>query len=216
MTDNIKTRGQLDAVERSLSTADNGERWHVVATLSQEYATDVADLWAACTTRERLVRWLPAVSGDLRVGGRFKIEGNAAGTIATCEAPHGFSSSWEFKDRISRIEVRMEAVGDERSRLTLVHTADVAAYRWAQFGPGATGVGWDCMFLGLALHVSTGAVLAEEGKVWEVTDDARQFFADSSCRWADLAVEDGIPETDARAAEKRTTEFYFTGVEQPL
>ena len=33
------------------------------------YDTDVDDLWQACTTPERLARWIAEVSGDLRVGG---------------------------------------------------------------------------------------------------------------------------------------------------
>jgi uncharacterized protein YndB with AHSA1/START domain len=33
------------------------------------YDTDVDDLWSACTTPERLARWIAEISGDLRVGG---------------------------------------------------------------------------------------------------------------------------------------------------
>ena len=33
------------------------------------YDTDIDDLWEACTTPERLARWIAEVSGDLRVGG---------------------------------------------------------------------------------------------------------------------------------------------------
>ena len=32
------------------------------------YDTDIDDLWEACTTPERLARWIAEVSGDLRVG----------------------------------------------------------------------------------------------------------------------------------------------------
>ncbi|MER7013612.1 SRPBCC domain-containing protein [Saccharopolyspora sp. NPDC000359] len=216
MTGSIETTGQLDAVERSLAASDNGATWHAVAVLSQEHPVGVDDLWDACTRAERLSRWLPQVTGELRVGGRFHVEGNASGTIETCDAPRGFASTWEFNGRNSHIAVRLAGLGDRRSRLTLVHTADVAAYRWAQFGPGATGVGWDCMFLGLALHTHAGSMPAEEGKAWELGEEAKEFFADSSRRWADLAVKAGIPEADARAAERRTTDFYHTGVEQPL
>ena len=33
------------------------------------YDTDIDDLWTACTTPDRLARWIAEVSGDLRVGG---------------------------------------------------------------------------------------------------------------------------------------------------
>lgn len=33
------------------------------------YDTDIEDLWQACTTPERLTRWIATVDGDLRVGG---------------------------------------------------------------------------------------------------------------------------------------------------
>ena len=33
------------------------------------YDTDIDDLWQACTTPERLARWIARVDGDLRVGG---------------------------------------------------------------------------------------------------------------------------------------------------
>ena len=37
------------------------------------YDTAIEDLWAACTTPERLARWIAHVSGDLRVGGDIQV-----------------------------------------------------------------------------------------------------------------------------------------------
>src|SRR3954454_7080028 len=36
------------------------------------YDTDIDDLWQACTSPERLVRWIAEVSGALRVGGMVR------------------------------------------------------------------------------------------------------------------------------------------------
>ena len=36
------------------------------------YDTGIEDLWEACTTPERLARWIAEVSGDLRVGGESR------------------------------------------------------------------------------------------------------------------------------------------------
>lgn len=56
------------------------------------YATDIADLWEACTTPERLARWIGEFSGDLRVGGSiqasFVSTWTGAGRIEVCDAPH--------------------------------------------------------------------------------------------------------------------------------
>ena len=55
------------------------------------YATGIDDLWEACTTPERLARWIAEVSGDLRVGGTvratFTSSWSGAVRIETCERP---------------------------------------------------------------------------------------------------------------------------------
>ena len=51
-----------------------------VVTISQSYATDAADLWDACTNIERIPRWFLPISGDLKVGGSYQLEGHASGT----------------------------------------------------------------------------------------------------------------------------------------
>jgi uncharacterized protein YndB with AHSA1/START domain len=55
------------------------------------YATDIADLWDACTTPERLARWIAQVTGDLREGGTihatFTSTWTGPGRIEVCEAP---------------------------------------------------------------------------------------------------------------------------------
>ena len=53
--------------------------------ISQVYAAAVGDVWDACTNPERIPRWFVPVSGDLRLGGRYQIEGNASGTIERCD-----------------------------------------------------------------------------------------------------------------------------------
>lgn len=56
------------------------------------YATSIDDLWEACTTPERLARWIGEVSGDLRVGGTVRAtltsSWNGDVRIETCERPH--------------------------------------------------------------------------------------------------------------------------------
>ena len=56
------------------------------------YDTDVADLWEACTTPERLARWIAVISGDLRVGGTIEASLTSTWTgparIEVCDAPN--------------------------------------------------------------------------------------------------------------------------------
>ena len=55
------------------------------------YATDIGDLWQACTTPERLARWIARVDGDMRVGGTiqavFTSSWTGPGRIEVCDAP---------------------------------------------------------------------------------------------------------------------------------
>ena len=45
--------------------------------LRRAFPAPVEDVWDACTTAERIGRWLMPVSGDLRLGGRYQLQGNA-------------------------------------------------------------------------------------------------------------------------------------------
>src|SRR5690606_22050656 len=50
-----------------------------VARLMRSYPTTQDDLWDAITNPERIPRWFMPVSGDLRPGGHYQLEGNAGG-----------------------------------------------------------------------------------------------------------------------------------------
>ncbi|PUA80937.1 SRPBCC domain-containing protein [Nocardioides currus] len=56
------------------------------------YDTGIDDLWEACTSPERLARWIAEVSGDLRVGGTvdavFTSTWSGPSRIEVCDAPH--------------------------------------------------------------------------------------------------------------------------------
>jgi uncharacterized protein YndB with AHSA1/START domain len=56
------------------------------------YDTDVQDLWQACTTPDRLARWIARVTGDLHEGGTVHVAFTSTWTgparIEVCDAPH--------------------------------------------------------------------------------------------------------------------------------
>ena len=86
-------------------------------------------------------------------GGRFEFEGNARGTIERCDPPHAFDATWEYGGAVSWIEVRLTPERDDRTRFELDHIAHIDDEIWAQYGPGAVGVGWDGAVMGLTRHL---------------------------------------------------------------
>src|SRR3954469_17010136 len=84
----------------------------------------------------------------------------------------------------------------------------------ASFGPGAVGMGWDSMLLGLALHLATGeAVDPSFGQQWTGTDDGRRFLTLSGDEWYAANVDFGTDPAAARAMADRCVKAYL-GEEQ--
>src|SRR4051812_43858209 len=76
-----------------------------IAVAHRTYSTDRADLWDAVTNPERIPRWLLPVTGELRVGGRYQLEGNAGGLVERCEEPEFFAVTWQFGPMVSWLDV---------------------------------------------------------------------------------------------------------------
>jgi uncharacterized protein YndB with AHSA1/START domain len=206
----IEATGQINAVERRVGERVLEAGAARTVTLAQTYDTGVDDLWDAVTTPERIARWFLPVSGDLRLGGRYALEGNASGTIERCDPPKSFFATWEFAGQTSWIEVRVAPAGDGRARLELEHIAHVSDH-WEEFGPGAVGVGWDMGLLGLALHLPSGDDVTHIGKEWTGTDEAKEFVRESAESWYAAHVAAGDDEAACRAAADRTVAAYTGG-----
>jgi uncharacterized protein YndB with AHSA1/START domain len=77
---------------RMLSTMRADDATHGTVRVEDVYDTDVDDLWQACTTPERLARWMADVTGDLRVGGEFEATFTSGwegtGRVEICDPPH--------------------------------------------------------------------------------------------------------------------------------
>jgi len=180
-----------------------------VLTISRTYDGSLEEVWDACTNPERIRRWFLPVSGDLRAGGRYQLEGNASGTIERCDPPNSFAATWEFGGQSSWIEVRLCEQPDAQVRLELEHVAHVDDDVWAKFGPGAVGVGWDLALMGMARHMSGGEQMdPRQAAGWMASDDGRQFVALSSELWCEASITAGASSIEARAAADRTTAFY--------
>lgn len=208
--------GQIEAVRRRVGSPTEErtrERGGTkVVALRQTYDTDIDDLWDACTNPERIPRWFLPIKGELRVGGRYELEGNAHGTVERCDPPHAFAATWEYGDTVSWIEVRLVPEEAGRTRLELDHIVPVDE-QWRHFGPGAPGVGWDLALLGLSIHLRTREpVDRERVAAWSAAADGRRFMTSSSEAWCAAAIAGGAEPREAEAAADRTIAAYL-GVE---
>ena len=202
---------QISAVSRRLGVRELPAGQARVLTIAQTYAAPAADVWDACTNPERIARWFLPVSGDLKLGGHYQLQGNAGGTVEACDPPNSFAATWEFGGEVSWVEVRLTPEGSAGTRFELEHVAHVDDERWLQFGPGAVGIGWDSALLGLALHVTTGAKRPDDPMAWIASAEGRDFMAQSSQRWYEANVDGGSPEREARAAADRVLAAYTGG-----
>jgi uncharacterized protein YndB with AHSA1/START domain len=208
----IDVAEQVNAVEREVGTRVFGPREARTVTVTQTYATTPDDVWDACTNAERIPRWFLPVTGDLKLGGRYQLEGNASGAVERCDPPKSFSVTWEMGDQISWLEVRIAPEPDGRTRLQLEHIAHIDDDLAAQFGPGAVGIGWDLTMLGLARHLLPGnaTVTPAEAAEWATSPEALTFMNEAAERWYEADVAAGNDPEKARAAANRAKAFYTT------
>lgn len=201
----------LELVERAVSKGKLAAGDARVVRLSRTYNAPIDDVWDALTTADRISRWFLPISGDLSVGGHYQFEGNAGGEVLACDKPNRFRVTWVFGDpsdpaNVSELEVRLRARSGDSTAFELEHTAVVPDDRWAQFGPGAVGVGWDGAVLGLSLHLAGGSIADPMG--WMMSEEGRAFYRASSEKWGQANVASGADPEAAAAAVRNTTEFY--------
>lgn len=200
----------VGAVTREISTREVDGKPARVVVASRTYDTSREDLWDAITTPQRLSRWMGPVTGELRLGGRFSVENNASGQIVECEPPERLRVTWEFQGDTSWVSLRLTSQSAESTELQLEHVAHVPEEFWDEYGPGATGVGWELALAGLESVVSErpdGMPLGDEAAVFG-SAEGKAFVARSSEAWGEASVAGGTAEDAARAAAQRTTAFY--------
>ena len=209
---------QAGVVARRVQDRQHEGKAAKVVIASRIYDTTASDLWDALTNPERIPRWFLPISGDLKLGGRYQLQGNAGGTITACEPPRRVAATWEGPGGPTTwVEIVLEPEGEGRTRLTLEHMAqvDVGADFWSRFGPGAVGVGWDGALRGLELHLASGAAVdPQKALEWSMSDQGKAFSTTCSEAWGQAAIEAGEDPAQARAAAARTTAFY-TGAPAP-
>lgn len=201
----------VGAVERTVVTGrDSSGAETTTVVVERRYPYPIEELWDAVTNPERLPRWFAPVSGDLREGGTYAIEGNASGAITTCFPPEQFALTWEFAGTVSWVTVTLTAVdphtGPPHTELRLEHLAAVGDH-WRTYGAGATGIGWDLSLFGLGEYLRTGEAIAQADPDPIVFDVIRE----SGSSWYAAEVASGADRDTAAERRDMTIAFYTGG-----
>jgi uncharacterized protein YndB with AHSA1/START domain len=202
----IDIASQLSAIHRQVeaqSPADgSGERVSVL--MRRGYGAPIGDVWDAVTQPDRIKRWFMPISGDLRPGGSFQLEGNAGGEILTCEPPRLLKVT--FGGPASLVEVRLTAQGDDDTVLELEHTVPI---EMAQSGAGAlyVGPGWDGALMGLGLFLRgevAGDPVEAAGSL-----EVQEFSRRSVEAWAEVVKGSGTATDEQLAAATQVSLAQF-------
>lgn len=205
---NINVPAMIGAVVREVAVREQDGKPARAVIATRAYDTTVDDLWDAITSPERIPRWFLPVTGDLKLGGRYQLQGNAGGTITACEPPHRLSLTWEFGGQTTWVNVALSEAGSG-AQLELEHIAYVDEDHWKQFGPGAVGVGWELSLIGLALHLERGAQVDSAAfEAWSSGPDGKALMTASGTAWGEAAIAGGDDAEAARASAARTVAFY--------
>jgi uncharacterized protein YndB with AHSA1/START domain len=202
----------LDAVTRRVGTVTrDGEELRNL-TVRRTLPVDAPELWRAVTEAERVPQWFLPVTGDLEVGGRYRLEGNARGEVLECVPHERFAVTWVFEGHPSRVDVSLRPVADG-TLLQLDHAIPVDDDRLAELGPGTVGIGWELALVALADHLTdTTGVAGPAGSATAQPEERQRFHREvvdgSGREWAAAAIADGEDPERARAAAQRCVAAY--------
>ena len=195
---------ELAAIHRSVARDDAADT--VSVTVARTYAADRDDVWDALTNPERLPRWFYPITGDLRPGGTFQLEGNAGGDIRRCDRPTALQVTFGAPDSV--LDVRLADSG-EGTTLELIHTVPIAM---AGSGAGAlfVGPGWDGALLGLGLHVRGESV----GDPLEAANSPEviEFNRGSIDRWTEAVASSSTASAEEIAGAREAAVAQYTVV----
>lgn len=181
MTD---TASWLKTIHREVDAEDTDAGRSRTVLLRRTFDASIDDLWDVITNPDRLTRWFYPISGDLRVGGKYQLEGNAGGEIQRCDKPNLLAVTWEYEGGgSSDLEVKLSPVADRGTEIELKHTAvlpfddETWAANLGQFAPG-----WDHGFSRLDAYLK--GELAEDDSPNELSAQAQELWGLAGEEWA--------------------------------
>jgi hypothetical protein len=194
---------QIGAISREVSRQHTESGETVAVTLQRRYPADQADVWQAITDPDRVRRWFLPLTGDLREGGSFQLEGHAGGDIVTCEPPRHLIVT--FGGESSIVDVLLS--GDsQQTLLNLTHSVPIEL---AGSGAGAlyVGPGWDGALLGIALYLAGEAV--DDPVAGANSPEVQDFNVSSIRAWVAAIETSGTADADAIAAAQQASLAQF-------
>ncbi|HYN73348.1 MAG TPA: SRPBCC family protein [Nakamurella sp.] len=194
----------LSAVHREVSAKPETETVRVL--LRRSYEAEVDDVWSAVTDPERVRRWFLPLTGDLRVGGTFQLEGHAGGDILDCEPPRLLRVT--FGGPTSIVELRLTS-GGERGGTTVLELDHSVPLEMAGSAAGAlyVGPGWDGAVMGLGLFLA-GEVIGDPVAMANSLE-VQEFSLESLRLWAAIARESNSATEDEIAAATEVSAQQF-------
>jgi uncharacterized protein YndB with AHSA1/START domain len=191
----IDIMSQIDAIDREVSRRQGVDGEEVAVLIRRSYDAPSADVWNALTDPERVRRWFYPLSGDLRAGGSFELEGHAGGEIVRCEPPRLLTLT--FGGPTSLVELRLSPEGEDRTVLELEHTVPIDM---AMSGAGSlyVGPGWDGAFVALDLYLH--GVISDDPIAAAGSPEALELSRQSVHAWITAVESSGTATTDEIAA----------------
>ncbi|MFP2905623.1 SRPBCC family protein [Pyxidicoccus sp. 3LFB2] len=194
----------LNAIHREVGKRPDAGGEVIGVLLRRGYDASIEDVWSALTDRDRLKQWFLPVSGELTVGGRFQLEGNAGGEILQCTRPHRVRVT--FGAPTSIVELRLSARGPSDTVLELEHTVPLA---FVQNGAGSlyVGPGWDNAFMALARFLR-GEVIQNPATA-SSSPEGQEFSKQSVHAWAAAVKSSNTATADEIAAAAKVSMAQF-------
>lgn len=194
---------QIGATSREVSRQHTESGETVAVTLQRRYPADPTDVWQAITDPERVRRWFLPLTGDLREGGNFELEGNASGDIVKCEPPRHLVVT--FGGESSIVDVQLSGDG-QQTLLKLTHTVPVEL---AGSGAGAlyVGPGWDGALMGIALYLA--GEVSEDPVAAANSPEVQDFNVSSIKEWVASIEASGTADADAISAAQQASLAQF-------
>ena len=194
---------QIAAIGRYVELSGAGGAETVKVTSAGAIEADLADVWDALTDPDRISRWMLPISGDLREGGTFSLEGNASGEILTCHEPDHLVIT--FGGPTSMVDLRLTADGDQ-TLLSFDHSVPLEL-AGGTGGALYVGPGWDGALLALGLYLD--GELAEDPIAAANSPEGQEFCARSIDAWVAVLEASGTADADTIAEAKQVSLAQF-------
>ncbi len=195
----------INAIHRQVQLT--GEEVRVV--LRRSYQAEPEEIWDALTDPDRIRRWFMPITGELKAGGSFQLEGNAGGEILECEPPERFKLT--FGGPTSLVEIRLTAGPDDTTELQMDHSVP-AAMAGGAGGALYVGPGWDGGLLGLALYINGEIGEDHDPQAMANSPEAVEFTKESVRAWIKAVRESGLAtEEELRAAAEASIAQFAPG-----